>query len=189
MNLKENIYVSMSCNEDRQISKVTQAEEEKIREIGQKTTNLVLKTLQKELKTTIENEGMLAALSVCNNKAKKLTDSISRSMDSIVEVKRTSLRYRNPRNAPDAEERKAIAYFQSTLLQSGKLSEDLIEKVGEASSAYFRYYKPLVVKSLCLNCHGPSEMIAPGILYRLKKLYPGDHATGYKIDQLRGKSK
>jgi hypothetical protein len=176
----------ISCSEEPHISSVSQTEEAKIREIGQSVTNHLLKTLQTELKTTIANDGMLAALSVCNDKAINLTESVTQFNDNIIEIKRTSFRFRNPENAPDTHERKTLSYYQSTLLKTGHLPEDIIEKIDGDSLSHYRYYKPLVIKSLCLNCHGQSDMIAPEISDHLKKLYPKDHATGYKIDYFRG---
>jgi hypothetical protein len=181
------LFVSflLSCSKDSQVSNPTPSEAEEVRQVGEKVTGLLLKTLQNELKTTIEEKGIVAALAVCNSRALYLTDSLAKSIGGIAEIKRTSFRYRNPKNAPDANERRVLAYFQSTLFETGQLPLDLIEKI-KGETTHFRYYKPLVIKSLCLNCHGSSGMIDSEIDYSIKKRYPGDHATGYTIDQFRG---
>jgi len=176
----------LMCNNEPHTIKPSSAEEQRIQENGEKAVGVLLKIVQKELKTTIEEKGLVAALSVCDDKALYLTDSVANSMNGVLEIKRTSLRYRNPENAPDTYERNVLSYFQSTLLETGNLPEDMIEKVSSDTTTHFRYYRPLVVKSLCLNCHGQSENISPEVAYRLKRLYPKDHATGYSIDQFRG---
>jgi hypothetical protein len=107
-------------------------------------------------------------------------------MNDVIEIKRTSLRFRNPKNAPDQYEREALKYFQTIYLKTGKVSEALIQKINKNSSTHFRFYKPLTMKSLCLNCHGRSENIAPNITYQIKKLYPEDYAQGYQVDDFRG---
>ena len=71
-------------------------------------------------------------------------------------------------------------------MMTGNLPVDMIEKINDTSGTHFRYYTPLVIKPLCLNCHGQADNIASEVAYKLKKIYPEDHATGYTIDQFRG---
>ena len=175
-----------ACDDDLQVKKISQEDEIRVRELGQKATSLFMNTLQGKLKSTISRDGMLAAISVCNYSAPNLTDSIGRSMENIIEVKRTSFRYRNPENAPDNHEIRALRYFQKSIYTTGKLPDYFIEKVSTESSTELRYYKPLVIKSICLNCHGPSEIVASDLSYQIKRLYPQDHAIGYQLDQFRG---
>ena len=180
------VFNLMSCTEKFKPSNLSQEEEQRVRKIGQTTAGILLKSLQKELKTTITNDGMLAALSVCNISAIQLTDSIKRSVDEVIEIKRTSLRFRNPKNSPDDGEREGLIYFQKKILKTGKMPEDMIIKVNDTKGQYYRYYKPLTIKPLCLSCHGQSDSIVPELSDHLQKLYPQDHATGYSIDQFRG---
>jgi hypothetical protein len=180
------LVVLFSCKKESTVSEITEAEESKIRAIGQKATTELLNTLQKKLKSTIQNHGMMRAINVCNIEALSLTDSIQQATDDILEIKRTSLRYRNPANAPDANERNALSYFQKTFLQSGNLPNDLIEKTIDGSSIEYHYYKPLTMKPLCLSCHGKTERVDPDLFHQIKKLYPRDKATGYSVNQFRG---
>jgi hypothetical protein len=180
------LFLLLSCKEESRISEISEAEEAKIREIGQKAAAQLLKSLQTKLKTTIANQGMMRAINVCNFEALNLTDSIQHTMNDVIEIKRTSLRFRNPKNAPDPLEREALTVISSIFQRTGNIPEDYIEKVNNDSLAYFRYYKPLTIKALCLNCHGPSDQIDNNVKYQLRKLYPQDHAIGYKLNQLRG---
>ena len=93
------LLIFTSCDRAPNISKVSQSDEERVRKIGKKVTGLLLKTLQSELKQTIEDKGMVAALSICNSKAIFLTDSLTESMDEIIDIKRTSSKYRNTKNS------------------------------------------------------------------------------------------
>jgi len=49
-----------------------------------------------------------------------------------------------------------------------------------------RYYRPLVVNELCVQCHGPATALAPEVLAALSDLYPSDRATGYLPGDFRG---
>jgi hypothetical protein len=180
------IILLFSCKEKSKVSQPTKAEETRIREIGQKAVSQLLTTLQMKLKTAISNHGILNAVDVCNYEAINLTDSISQAMDDVLEIKRTSLRYRNPQNAPDRFEREVLSHFLSTYQTTGNLPADLVQVINEHGEISNRYYKPLLMKSLCLNCHGPSTAIAEDVNYQLKRFYPDDQAIGYKIDDFRG---
>ena len=175
-----------NCTEKSELSDPSLEEEQRVRQNGQKIAGSLLISLQKELKKTIEKDGMVAALSVCNLKASQLTDSIKQSTNDVFSLKRTSLRFRNPANSPDNGEREALIFFQKSLINTGSLPEDRIIKIYDTNGQYFRYYKPLLTKPICLNCHGQSEKMASDVSYTLKKLYPEDYATGYSVDQFRG---
>ena len=45
-------------------------------------------------------------------------------------------------------------------------------------------YHPLVTNAMCLLCHG--QNLAPGVAELLVERYPGDRATGYAPNELRG---
>jgi hypothetical protein len=49
------------------------------------------------------------------------------------------------------------------------------------------YYKPILVQSMCLNCHGsiPGQL-KPEVAAVVDSLYPGDLARNYKEGDLRG---
>ena len=46
------------------------------------------------------------------------------------------------------------------------------------------YVEPIMVKPLCLACHGSA--ISPAIQERLSARYPQDHATGFGEGDFRG---
>ncbi len=98
-------------------------------------------------------------------------------------LKQTSLKVRNPSNAPDEWERKALK-----LLGSPGYPKDvgLGEIIGINSKKIYRYIKPIYIEMACLQCHGEREKIRPEIKQFLEMRYPYDEAFGYKEGDLRG---
>lgn len=92
-------------------------------------------------------------------------------------LKQTSLRLRNPNNAPDEFEKRVL----KTLEDNKKLDE--YWKIDEVNQEkYFRYMLPLVIEEACLQCHGEKEKIPAFI----KEKYTTDAATGYTLGDIRG---
>ena len=44
--------------------------------------------------------------------------------------------------------------------------------------------KAIPTQALCLNCHG--ELMSTPVKAKIKQLYPGDKATGFKVGDIRG---
>lgn len=94
-----------------------------------------------------------------------------------VEFKQTSLKLRNPENAPDDLEREVLMRFENeTSLDEFKT---IVSTEGEKQ---FRYMKRLVIVKACLACHGKKENIPRYI----RSSYPRDEAHGYKLGDVRG---
>jgi len=96
-------------------------------------------------------------------------------------IKQTSLKYRNPLNKPNAEERRILKIFEEKHLpeywEIGKNSKG--QKV-------IRYAKPLTIKKGCLKCHGiPNKQVPPKLYKALVKDY-GNVAFNYKVGDIRG---
>ena len=105
------------------------------------------------------------------------------------EVGRTSLKTRNPNNAPDAWEAAVLKQFEERAA-SGESPAEMahFEVVEENGAKAFRFMKaigmPPLDKAPCLKCHG--ENIDPAISAKLDELYPEDQARGYKPGMIRG---
>ena len=178
------LWLFISCGNDQvQIVKPTEAEKQEIGSVGQEATGILLKTLQAELMGTIEAKGISEAISVCNERAMSLTDSLSENLSRVKDIKRTSFKYRNPRNKPDSYEAEALEFYKSN---PENLNEVFIQKIIDRSGTHFRYYKPLTVKPLCTFCHGSVENMAPDLANKIQDLYPDDKASGYNIGDFRG---
>lgn len=141
----------------------------------------LLTVLQQE----IEKGGVDGAIGVCRDKAPQMAKEASEKTGW--QIRRVSLKNRNPKAVPDAWEasvlrdfdRRAAAGEDPKALERG-------EMVSEAGVYSYRYMKALPTQQLCLSCHGSSSDIAPAVKTRLTELYPADKATGYQLNQIRG---
>ncbi|KHE93011.1 MAG: DUF3365 domain-containing protein [Candidatus Scalindua rubra] len=98
-------------------------------------------------------------------------------------LKQTSLKVRNPSNAPDKWEKKMLKFLGTGRYSRGK---GIGEIVNENGKKIYRYMKPIYVEVACLQCHGNKEEVIPEIRQFLDKKYPLDEAFGYKEGDLRG---
>jgi hypothetical protein len=68
----------------------------------------------------------------------------------------------------------------------GSLPAEYMQKIIKGDSTFFRYYKPLKMGGLCLNCHGPKEQIDSRVMQTIEQHYPNDEAVGYEDGEFRG---
>ena len=98
---------------------------------------------------------------------------------------RTSLKTRNPKNAPDAWEKRVLEEFDAAKSKGADATKlehfEVVEKNGVRT---FRFMKAIPVAEPCLTCHG--ETIKEPVKAKLAELYPNDRATGYKVGDIRG---
>ena len=140
--------------------------------------------LKTALKAALQEGGPVAAIAVCNEKAPEIAAGI-RERDGV-DAGRTSLKWRNPDNAPDAWEKGILEKFAADKA-SGASNLDLetwAVTAGDDGARTFRYMKAIPTLPLCLKCHG--ENIEPTVAARILALYPEDHATGFGLGDLRG---
>jgi hypothetical protein len=139
--------------------------------------------LMKELLARLDSFGPDSALAFCADSAQALT---SRYQRAGVDVHRTSLRLRNPSNAPDSAEARVLAYLE-TLKTAGTLPSEFVEvRRSGNGTRELRYFRPVTIAAGCLNCHGNVEQIKPSIRAVLVERYPNDQAVGYAEGDLRG---
>ncbi len=131
----------------------------------------------------VKAEGVMGAITICNERAIRLTDSLTQNLSRVKDIKRTSSKYRNPKNKPDSYEQEALKFFSS---KPEHLKEVFVQKIIQGSETHFRYYKPLTIKPVCTFCHGPSENLSPDLVEKVKKYYPEDKAVGYNLGDFRG---
>ena len=140
----------------------------------------------KELKGTLvsamKEKGPAGAVDVCHSKAQEITAKYNREG---WKVGRTALKIRNPKNAPDAWEKAVLREFEKKIAEGAdpkKLAR--AEVVEQDGKKVFRFMKAIPVGKPCLNCHG--EKVREDVLAVIRKHYPQDQATGFKLGQLRG---
>jgi mono/diheme cytochrome c family protein len=103
------------------------------------------------------------------------------------QVRRVSLRNRNPKAVPDAWEAAALQDFdRRAAAGESPMTLERAEDVVESGQAVRRYMRALPVQELCLSCHGPADKLSPAVADKLKALYPDDRGVGYSVGQIRG---
>lgn len=126
-------------------------------------------------------KGITGAAEYCNLEALSITDSLSKAFDS--EIKRTTLKLRNPKNEPTAKERELLEYFES-LHSTGIQPADSLIRLSDKEVLYVR---PIFTQVICQNCHGMlGNSLSEDNYSVIKKLYPDDKAIDYKSGDLRG---
>jgi len=104
----------------------------------------------------------------------------------ITALKFTSLKLRNPDNAPDAADSLALQEVKNQL-EGGVPPRILVQRIEPPSGGTeWRVYKPLANIRQCGSCHGPTEQLAPELRDAIAKNYPKDEANGYQVGEWRG---
>lgn len=163
-------FLMASCTANK--TATTPLDQEKALAYVQETKELLMGTLMKKIK---EN-GTENALEFCNINALPLTKSVA--VKHQTQIKRVSDKNRNPQNKANAQEIALINRYKAQLLEG--------KEVGAVMKDH-QLYVPIVTNSQCLKCHGVAgETIELKTAEKLKKLYPNDLATGYKVNEIRG---
>lgn len=141
----------------------------------------LMTTLSGRLQEAIGERGTAGALEFCNVEALPLTEEVSEEQGMT--VTRTSLRLRNPANAPDAIDAEALVWFQDRIASGEPPPATHVRRTEDGS---YRYYQPLMTAGLCVQCHGPRESMADEVVQALDERYPQDEAVGYNEGDWRG---
>ncbi|MDH5573028.1 MAG: DUF3365 domain-containing protein [Gammaproteobacteria bacterium] len=140
--------------------------------------------LKSELKGALTAGGPAKAIEVCKQVAPAI--ALKYSTQNNWSVSRTSLKNRNPDNAPDAWEKSVLEKFNARKAAGeDPLTIDYAEIVDNKGERNFRYMKAIpTAEKPCLMCHGTK--IKPEINELLNKHYPEDKAVGYQEGDIRG---
>ncbi|MFP4062144.1 MAG: DUF3365 domain-containing protein [Halochromatium sp.] len=140
-------------------------------------------SLQSELVSAMKEGGPIKAIEVCQDKAPAIADNLSQT--SAWEIGRTSLKTRNPENAPDAWETRILKQFESLKTAGNDVAEMSYAEVLESDGQkVYRYMKPIPTQEICLTCHGSD--IDPDLAQAIDEAYPEDQARGYSAGDIRG---
>lgn len=143
---------------------------------GEAAAKILMERLGAQLKDAMESGGPVAAITVCQQVAIPLTDSAGAEFEGVT-VKRTTLKPRNPANAPDEEDR---AVLEVMAAQSPP------QPVIQWEDGAARFYRPLMIQEVCIKCHGDPATFPKDLTEALASAYPADAATGYALGDLRG---
>lgn len=139
--------------------------------------------LKGELKKAMKAGGPVNAIAVCNEKAPEIASRLSK--ESGWELRRTSLKVRNPDNAPDAWERGVLEDFEKQKAAGADVKKlEHYAVVEQDGKRIFRYMKAIPTGGICLECHGPQ--LKPEVAAKLDELYPQDQARGFNPGDIRG---
>lgn len=140
-------------------------------------------TLKGELVTAMKDGGPIHAIAVCSQTAPALARIKSQEHD--MDLGRTSLKYRNPNNAPDQWEQQVLLKFEKELAEGKPVGELAYwEVVENRGGKQFRLMKAIPTGEVCLKCHG--QNLDPRVEAKLDELYPNDLARGYQVGDIRG---
>lgn len=127
--------------------------------------------------------GYTNAIKACAEQAQQITRGYQEKYQ--IYIRRVSEKYRNELNKPDDYETKILSEL-SDLSKRGELAQEYYKIVEENGAKYLRYFRPLIVQPMCLNCHGKEESLKKEIREFLKERYPNDKAVGYQAGDFRG---
>lgn len=168
-----------ACGEADEVDGATR---ERVVALGDSAAMSLVRTLGGKLNGQLASNGPGGAIQFCAGEAQTLTDSVSDALGPGWEVKRTTRQTRNPRNAPDSMEALALQRFHA----ADSAGEELTSQVQRTEAGDYRYYMPLRLGHMCLECHGPRDGLDREVRDLLDNRYPVDQATGYAEGDLRG---
>jgi len=128
--------------------------------------------------------GFEGAVRACSTSAQKVTREFA--AESGIDIRRVTLKYRNPANAPDGWERAQLEQWEAALKSGKSLPDDVFAQVDVNGVKTHRLMKPIVIQGMCLSCHGSAAQIPAAVKKQIAKSYSNDLATGYKAGELRG---
>lgn len=129
--------------------------------------------------------GAEGAIEACRVKAPEMARAASEQTGW--NVRRASLRNRNPKGVPDAWERTALEGFDARVARGeNPAALETWQVVDEGGRRVFRYAKALPTQPFCLQCHGDPAAMSEAVRTKLRALYPQDLAVGYSAGQVRG---
>lgn len=137
------------------------------------------------VRSEIQAHGVDGAVAACNEKAPALAKEASQA--NGMQIRRVSLKNRNPKAVPDAWEASVLQDFDRRAAKGeapASLEAATVEK--QNGQTVFRYMKALPTQELCVTCHGQPSQMDSAVLQKIKQMYPADLATGYRAGQIRG---
>lgn len=146
----------------------------------------VLPGMIKTLQEKVTNEGAMAAVSFCREFAPSYGKEKNAEWSAKAKAelgarafrfRRISLKNRSPKNIPDAQQADILAQWEK-----GEIKPVAFKR----EESLFTMHPIKISQPLCLSCHGETGSLDGKAAAEIKKLYPQDKATGYKMGDLRG---
>ena len=152
-------------------------ENKKILEDGMMHIDAFMGSMQPTLKGLIQSDSThVTAMGACGSLAPKMISDYNKQITGT-KLRRTALKYRNPKNKPS----KADTMVMDEFVNKKSFKPIVIELKDK-----YQVYKPLKVKPSCLLCHGARNDIKPELVKMIDRTYPKDMATGFQLGEFRG---
>jgi hypothetical protein len=152
-------------------------ENKKVLENGMMHIDAFMGSMQPTLKGLLKSDKThVTAMGACTSMAPEMINDYNRQITGTT-LRRTALKYRNPKNKPDKADRMVMDEF----IDKKSFKPMVVELDTE-----YRVYKPLKVKQACLLCHGARNDISPELVKMIDRTYPKDMATGFELGEFRG---
>lgn len=151
-------------------------------EKGKEIAEASMKALGGQLKQAIQEGGIPNAIDYCHVQAMPITQSLSEKYGAT--VRRVSLKYRNPEDAPQGMEKTFLDAYAQAHESGGELKPQTFTKKDGTTL----FTAPIVINNaLCLNCHGTvGKEVSEEDYALIQERYPEDKAVGYALGDLRG---
>ncbi len=149
---------------------------------GGEVATAYMKELKGKLIAAMSEGGPVHAIEVCGTESAKLSAAYKSKFEDVLEVRRFSDRFRNPKNKPAKEEAEVLQGFREELQKGTGISDHVLIENGST----VRFFKPILLQSECLLCHGERDAMPEQLRSMLDSRYPDDKATGFSIGDLRG---
>ncbi|MCB2378624.1 DUF3365 domain-containing protein [Hymenobacter sp. BT635] len=139
---------------------------------GDSLTGQADRELHRLLALQLRAGGVAAALPYCRPEAYATTDTLARTL--LATPRRLSARPRNAQN--------------QAVLPDAELQPDTARLIKRPTADVFVYQRPILLSDAqCLRCHGEvGKDIAAADYALIKKQYPQDQATGYRLGDAMG---
>lgn len=156
---------------------------DQLKQEGRQIAKEFLGQLKPELKKAMKSGGPVHAIDVCHKKAPQITAALSEKTGW--QLKRTSVKVRNPNNAPDEWEKQVLQRFaQQKAHGADPRKLEYAEVVEDNGQKVFRYAKAIPTGKVCVVCHG--TQVSEPLLKKIHSYYPEDQAIGFKPGDIRG---
>jgi hypothetical protein len=135
--------------------------------------------LRSALQSSMAQGGPAGAIDICKELAPQISSELSRRTGA--QVRRTSLRLRNPRNLPADWQVEVLRNFEAGEASGSDTEREYFER---RENGEVRYMKAIPTAGICIACHGTA--VSEDVRQILAEQYPHDRAVGYEPGDVRG---
>ena len=151
--------------------------------LAKNTIKSLTSRLKKQMKKAMKKGGPANAVEFCSSKASEIVTNFNNSLKNGVSIKRVTTNPRNEKHKANENETKILNTLQTLKDNKIVLPKMLIQNI---DITHTRVIKPIMIKPVCLVCHGTSDTLDQNASKVIQEKYPNDKATDYKVGDLRG---